>query len=175
MDVLDINAVAEIIVDDPFTNAAIVGRQFGVNKNTVRKVWSDIGIRHHVAAKKPFLTPAQKEQRLGFALEHLNTDWSRIIFSDEKTFQTDRHQKTHLYRPKNCRYDEKYLQPNRRSGRVSAGIWGWISESGPGEMCMIDGRLNSEKYVDILEGVLIPTLHIAYPRQDMIFMQVSFN
>lgn len=169
------NHVAEIIIDDPFTNAAIVGRQVGVNKNTVRKVWSDIGIYHRIAAKKPFLTEAHKEERLGFALEHINTDWSRIIFSDEKTFQSDRHQKTHLYRPNNCRYDEIYLQANRRSGRISAGIWGWISESGPGEMCMIDGRLNSEKYVNILEEVLLPSLEIVHPGENMIFMQVSLN
>ncbi len=167
--------VAEIIIDDPFTNAAVVGRQFGVNQNTVRKVWKDIGINHHIAAKKPFLTEAYKEERLGFALEHINTDWSKIVFSDEKTFQSDRHQKTHLYRPKNTRYDEKYLQANRRSGRISAGIWGWISESGPGEMCFSTGRFDSKKYIDILTEVFVPSLNIMHPGENMIFMQVHFN
>lgn len=169
------NDVAEIIIDEPFTNAAIVGRQFGVNKNTVKKVWNDIGIHHHVAAKKPFLTEANKEERLGFALEHINTDWSKVIFSDGKTFQSDRHQKTHLYRPKNTRYDEKHLQPNRRSGRVSTGLWGWISESGPGEMCFTDGRMNSKKYIGIMEEVFLPSLNIMHPEGNLIFMQVSFN
>lgn len=42
------NDVAEIIIDDPFTNAAIVGRVFGVNKNTVRKSWKDTAIEHHI-------------------------------------------------------------------------------------------------------------------------------
>lgn len=42
---------------------------------------------------------------MGYALENLTRDWSNVIFSDEKTYQTDRHQKLHVYRPKNSRFD----------------------------------------------------------------------
>lgn len=124
LDEIDINAVAERIIDEPFTNAAIVGRQYGVHRDTVRKVWNDIGIEHHIAAKKPFMTEAHRQERLGYALQNLTRDWDNVVFSGEKTFQSDRHQKTHLYRPRNCRYDDRYIQPTRRSGRITAGVWG---------------------------------------------------
>lgn len=123
----------------------------------------------------PALTPQQKEERVGYALENLTRDWSNVIFSDEETFQTDRHQKTYPCRPKNCRYDERYVQPTKRSGRVSADLWGWISPAGPGEMCMVSGRNNSEKYMEILEEVLIPSVQISYGGfEEMIFMQIFF-
>lgn len=117
----------------------------------------DAGLNHHIAAKKPATSKSVIICR--------NESTSRLeqsYFLDEKTFQTDRHQKTHLYRPANTRYDDRYIQPTRRSGRISAAIWGWISRDGPGEMTFISGRLNSVVYCDILEGVLIPTVDICY-------------
>lgn len=169
------NAVVDRIQTNPFTNAAIIGREFGVNKNTIRKVWKDAEIYHGIAAKKPKLIEAQKEARMGYALENLTRDWSNVVFSDEKTFQTDRHQKLHVYRPKNSRFDPKYIHENQRSGRISAGYWGWICKDGPGELVPIGGRLNSKGYVEILEDVLKPTMEYSFGGfKDMVFMQVSW-
>lgn len=89
------NAVIKTVQENPFTNAAIVGRKHGVNKNTVRKIWKDAGIYQ-----------AQKEARVGYALENLTRDWSKVIVSDEKTYQTDRHQRMHVYHPKNSRFED---------------------------------------------------------------------
>lgn len=168
------NVVVQKIQDNPFLNASIVGREFAVNKNTIRKIWMDAGIYHGTAARKPKLTIAQKEARMGYAFENLTRDWSNVVFSDEKTYQTDRHQRLHVYRPRNSRFQERYIQENQRSGRISAGYWGWISRDGPGELVSIGGRLNSNGYVEILEDVLKPTMEISYGGfADMIFMQVS--
>lgn len=167
------NDVVHRVIDNPFTNAAVVGRKFGVHRDPVRKVWNDVGLHHRIAANKPFLTTAQCEERLGYALENINRDWNNVIFSDEKTFQTDRHQRTHLYRPNNTRYDERYIQLTRRSGRVSCGLWGWISRGGPDEMTMIPGRLNSAGYIEVLRDVLIPSVEAHGNITDIVFMQVS--
>lgn len=121
------------------------------------------------------MTPEQCQARLNFAVSNLYRDWSNVIFSDEKTFQTDRHQKMHVYRPKNTRFDQRFVQPNQRSGRLTAGIWGWISSDGPGEMCFINRRLNSHGYIEILDEVLLPSMNICYPGEQMIFMQVKTN
>lgn len=168
------NAVVKPIKAKPFLNAAIVGREYGVNKSTIRKVWKEAGIYHGIAAKKPKLTTAQKEARMGYALENLTRDWSNVIFSYEKTYQTDNHQKLHVYRPKNSRFEEPYIQETQRSGRISAGYWGWISRDGPGELVSIGGRLNSNGYVEILEDILKPTMNICYGGfEDMVFMHVN--
>lgn len=176
LDVLDMNDVAEKVMDTPFINAAITGREYGVHRDTIRKVWSDVGIYHYIAAKKPRLTEAQRNERIGYALQNITRDWSNVIFSDEKTFQSDLHQKTHIYRPRNCRYDERYTQSVQRSGRISAGLWGWISVDGPGEMSMISGRLNSAGYIDLLEDNLRRTIEFSYGGLgNVVFMQVSLD
>lgn len=111
---------------------------------------------------------------MGYALENLGRDWDNVIFSDEKTFQTDRHQRLHLYRPNNCRYDERYIHETQRSGRISTGVWAWISKDGPGEIAWIPGRFNSAGYIEVLEDVLLPTVEICYGGfEEMIFMQVN--
>ncbi len=168
------NMVAEKILDNPFTNAAIVGREYGVHRDTIRKVWNDMGVFHHIAARKPRLTVAQREERLGYALQNLTRDWSNVIFTDEKTFQSDGFQRKHVYRPNNTRFDERYIQPVQRSGRISAGIWAWIGLDGPGELSMISGRLNSIGYVELLEQNFVETINISYGGpQNVVFMQVS--
>lgn len=158
------------------TNAAVVGREFGVHRDTIRKVWNDTGVYHHIATRKPRLTQAQRDERLGYALQNLTRDWSNVIFSDEKTFQSDNHQRLHLYRPRNSRFDERFIQPTQRSGRISAGMWGWISVDGPGEMSMISGRLNSVGYMELLEDNLLRTVEISYGGLgNVVFMQVSLD
>lgn len=173
LNALSRNIVTQRIINNPFTNAAVVGREFGVHRDTIRKVWNDTDLNHHVAARKPALTPQHQQDRLLYAHQNQHRNWNNVIFSDEKTFQSDRHQKTHLYRPRNTRYDIEYIQPTRRSGRISAGVWGWISREEPREMTFVSGRLNSADYCEILEEVLIPSVEISYgSMQNVIFMQV---
>lgn len=176
LNLLQRNIIRQQIVQNPFTNAAIVGREHAVHRDTIRKVWNDVGLNHHIAARKPRLTPEQRQARLLYAQANLNRNWDNVIFSDEKTFQSDRHQQTHLYRPANCRYDEDYIQPTQRSGRITAGVWGWISRAGPGELAFVSGRLNSVQYCDILEDVLITPAETYFDGiQNMVFMQVNLG
>lgn len=47
----------------------------------------------------------------------------------------------------------------RRSGRVTAGQFGWMNASGIGELADVGpGRFTGAKYVDILEEVLLPSV-----------------
>ena len=47
------------------------------------------GVKARVAAKKEFLTDAQKRQQYNFVIQYGDRDdewWKSVIFSDEKTF-----------------------------------------------------------------------------------------
>lgn len=52
-----------------------------------------------------------------------------------------------------------------RSGRVTAGVFGWIHTSGVGEIADVGpGRFTGLKYVEILEEVLLPSVRaMVYP------------
>ena len=48
---------------------------------------------------------------------------------------------------------------SRRSGRVSAGLFGWFNDAGVGELVDVGpGQLTGPSYVQILEEVLLPSV-----------------
>jgi transposase len=102
-----------VIRNSPFTTAiaAVNISNFQGSVRTSRRRLRNSGLRNHAAARKIRLTPRHKEARVGFALEHLAKDnafWSRVVFSDEKVFQSSHNGRVRVYRPRNSRYDKQY-------------------------------------------------------------------
>ena len=58
-----------------------------ISKRTIRRcIATELGIPSRIAAKKPFLTEAQKARRLSWALRHRGwsrVKWARVLWSDE--------------------------------------------------------------------------------------------
>lgn len=79
--------------------------------------------------------------------------WVKVIFSDKIVFQSTYNGRIQVYRHPNMRFEEKYTQKKKCSGRFSVNVWGWISCYGAGLCWNIDGTMNSKKY--ILEKRLI--------------------
>ena len=50
-------------------------------------------------------------------------------------------------------------------------VWGCINARGVGILSKVDGRLNGETYIDILENPLIPTTHMLAIPYGWIFQQ----
>jgi hypothetical protein len=47
---------------------------------------------------------------------------------------------------------------------VSAGFWGWMHHTGPGEVVRVTApRFNAGKYIEVLEDILLPSLNMLYP------------
>lgn len=134
-----------------------------VSSSTIRRRLHSAGIHYRTPARKPVLTDRHKQQRLQFAREYLNYDFSSTIFSDEKVFVSSADGRVSLWRPNDTRYLEKNVLPSRRSGRISFGVWGWMAASGPGELTEISGRMNSQQYNNILQEVLLPSLEVYFP------------
>lgn len=49
--------------------------------------------------------------------------------------------------------------------------WGWMSSMGPGELVEVGGRMNSQKYLEILRDVMVPTVRVAYPEGRIFLVQ----
>ncbi|KAK3888513.1 hypothetical protein Pcinc_007428 [Petrolisthes cinctipes] len=59
----------------------------------------------------------------------------------------------------NTRYEKEYVKPTKRRGRISAGLFGWIDGAGVSELTDVgEGRFTCEKYVEILDEVLLPSV-----------------
>lgn len=53
----------------------------------------------------------------------------------------------------------EHVRPSRRSGRITAGLFGWISAAGVGELADVgEGRFTAAKYVEMLDEVLLPSV-----------------
>ena len=110
--------------EDPFTNVVAIRErlQLDVLAMTVRRRLHEAGIHHRVEAgiyhrveagihhrvlpKKESLTEQHRAGRLAFAQRYVGEDlefWSRVVFTDEKSFSSTSHGRMLNWRPNNTR------------------------------------------------------------------------
>jgi transposase len=171
---LDDEQVQTFPQERPFTTAGQIMRElnFPASVWTVRRRLREIGLRSRVAARKPRLTPLHREIRMGFALQYVAQDeefWRQIVFSDEKVFQSCPNGRLKVYRPRNSRFEEPYVQTIQRSGRFSVNMWAWISAASPGVMIHVEERLTSDVYIRVLENIMLPSVQAVNPNWNFIF------
>lgn len=161
--------------ENPLSSAveAIEHTNFPATKSTACRRIKNSELQCYYAARKPFLTNFHKEERVGFALQFLNREdiWNRVIFSDEKTFKSYYDGRMRVYRPRNTRFEERYIQQRNICGHFSVNVWACISGLGPGSLCTVEGRLNAETYINILNDVMLPSATQRYPENNYIFQQ----
>ena len=76
-----------------------------------------------------------------------------------------------MYRRDGTRFNPDHVQVTDRSGRKTVAVWAWFSASGPGDFVRINGKLNAEKYLEILGDTLLPSIHIRFPGIRVKFIQ----
>ena len=76
-----------------------------------------------------------------------------------------------MYRKDGTRFNPDHVQVTDRSGRKTVAVWAWFSASGPGDFVRINGKLNAEKYLEILGDTLLPSIHIRFPGIRVKFIQ----
>lgn len=127
------------------------------SKTTIWRSINNISsVRFRKTMIKPVLQDHHKEARLEFARSHMTWDaeWQHVIFSDEKKFNLDG--------PDGWRYywhdlrDEQNILARRHSGGGSIMVWAGFSWGGKSSLCFTSERLNSVRYIEILESHLLP-------------------
>lgn len=71
------------------------------------------------------------------------------------------------------RYDRANISEEARSGHISCNVWGYMSIHGVGDVTRIEGRFTAEKYIDVLQNFLLPSLQrrqFPFPPGPIIFM-----
>lgn len=141
---------------------------------TARRILKKARINCCTALRRTRLTEEQKAARVEFCKQMLKMPkeaYDRIIFTDEKTFMSDKDGLIRVWRTLGERYNERFIAPIRRSGRILAGFWGFVGSGGVGEIVSIGPRQNADAYVSVLKDVLVPTIRIQYGNENnMIFM-----
>lgn len=128
---------------------------------TTRTRLLNAGLPSRVPAKKPFLSPEHKAERLRFAQTYAaeNVDfWRSVIFTDECSFSSVSTAGRHCRRRTGERYNANNIYSLDRSGRVSQAMHGWMWYGGVGELATIEGNMNSYEYINILETSFLPSV-----------------
>lgn len=165
--------IVNTVRQKPFSTAVSIARDLKIGVKIVRSRLNEAGLFHHIPATETKLTDRHRELRVAFCEQNLGRDWDRVIFSDEKTFRSFSDRKMNLWHPKNERYNPKYVQEVPFSGRISCGIWGFITAMGVGGICEINSRnMCSVEYVETFEDMFIPSMDMIREdwRENMVFM-----
>lgn len=105
--------------------------------------------------KIPSLKPQHTEARLAWARKHMTwtTEWTNVVFSDEKKFNLDGPDGFQYYWH-DLRKDPQFFK-KRNFGGGSLMLWAAFSMHGRTHLCKCDGRMDSKKYINMLETELI--------------------
>ena len=168
------NALVHFLEENPFTVAvkAMAETDFPASRSTACRRIKKSPLKNYVAVKKIILRQEHKQARIIFALNNiLREDWNRVIFTDEKVFQSSFNGHIRVYRPRGTRFDEKYTNNSERSGRFSVNVWAWLSYQGLGVCWVIEERFTALSYRNILENVMLPCVLEHFPTHNFILQQ----
>ena len=108
---------------------------------------------------KPFITKKQAARRLKWCKEHSKftiEQWRDTLFTDESRFKLlNDCKRSQVRRRSNEKLKIDCLKPKMKFP-ISIMVWGGFSSKGVTPIRLVDGNLNSEKYIQILEDCVIP-------------------
>ena len=126
-----------------------------VDESTIRKTLNKNGVHGRTPRKKPLLSKKNIAARLKFAKVHLDVPqryWQNILWTDETTVELfGRNTQHYVWRKKGTAHQHQNLIPTVKYGGGSIMVWGCFAASGPGQLAIIDGKMNSQVYQDILQ------------------------
>ncbi|KAI4466914.1 transposable element-related [Holotrichia oblita] len=129
------NALVQYLEQNPFhvVRAAIQRTDVPGSRPTACRRIKESPLKNYVATKKMILGNEQKQARIICALNNiLRENWDRVIFTDEKVFQSTNNGQIRVYRRRRTRFNENFVNNSERSGRFSVNVCGWLSYYGPG-------------------------------------------
>ena len=106
-----------------------------------------------------------KKKRLDWAKKYRNwiaTDWRKVLFSNENHFLVQGKRSQHVRRSigepiRECHMNQSVKHPLKKM------FWGSFSCYGVGSLLPIEGMMNAEKYIKVVEKKVAANLANAFP------------
>lgn len=143
---------------------------------TVRRYLHDAGLKAVVKPKKPRLLSKNVKARLEFAQRHKHwtvADWRRVVWSDEtKVNRLGSDGRKWVWKKAGEGLSTRVVDETLKFGGGSVMLWGCMLWDGTGEMCKVDGPINTDLYISILEDELRSSLEKSGKDvEDVVFQQ----
>ena len=128
-----------------------------VSRRTVRRRLNAAGLRGCVAAKKPLLSKVHKKKRLEWCMarkDWTHEQWAKVLWSDESIFELVPSRRVWVRRRKGERYHPDCINSTVKFGGAKIQVWGCMASTGVGSLKVVNDRLNSQKYVELISDTL---------------------
>jgi hypothetical protein len=132
-----------------------------------RNCWETIPMPYKIP-----LRPMNRAKRLAFAQKYIE-DWDsiyRVLWSDETSvtaYPTKRQVTVRVHQ--SCKDSDIPFIPKVQQGGFSVMFWGCFSRHAKGPLTVIEGKIDSKKYLELVQDVVMPEIQAS--EVDLIFMQ----
>lgn len=130
-----------------------------VSTKTVHRGLKEAGMKAVVKMKQPKLTKVHRRKRLEWAERHASwtlDDWKRVIWTDESKinrFGSDG--RVWVWKKAGEGLNDRLVEGTVKFGGGNIMIWGCMFWDGVGYATIIDGKIDADLYVLILEDELL--------------------
>jgi transposase len=134
-----------------------------ISTQTIAQTLKEAGLKASLKEKKPLLTAHHRRLRLEFANKYKNwtvEDWKQVIFSDETKVNrlgSDGH--LWVWKKPGGPLEDRAISPTVKHGGGSVMVWGCFTAQGVGYLTKIDGNMNGQLYLHILQDELLQTIN----------------
>jgi transposase len=147
-----------------------------ISARTIGRALKKAGMKAVVKRKRPRLTKRHRRERLDFALAHKDwtvEDWKRVVWSDEtKINRLGSDGRKWVWKKAGEGLSDRLVEGTVKFGGGNLMLWGCMLWEGPGFATKIDGRMDAELYVSILDDELQESLKYYKKKTgDIIFQQ----
>jgi hypothetical protein len=126
-----------------------------VSSQTARNILKRHSFKAVTKKKKPLLTAVHRKKQLAFALKHKEwtlEDWQKVIWSDEtKINRLGSDGKQWIWKQAGQGLIDREVQGTVKFGGENIIIQGCMGWDGVGRLEEVEGRMNADQYVEILE------------------------
>src|SRR5215813_504262 len=145
-----------------------------VSTQTVRNILKKNSFKAVTKKKKPLLTVAYRRKQLAFALKYKEwtvEDWKRVIWLDEtKINRLVSDGKKWVWKQAGQGLINREVQGTVTFGDGNIIAWGCMGWNGVGQLMEVEGKMDADQYVNILDNHLLPSLEESgIPIEDSIF------
>src|SRR5271169_3083021 len=133
-----------------------------VSHDTIARALKEAGLKGGRKQKKPRLLPRHKKARRDWVYAHKkwsDDDWERVIWSDETIIECfGSHGQKWVWRRPGESLRDRDEEGKAKHGGGSIMVWGCMTGQGVGFACWVQGWMNSDLYISILEDELLNTI-----------------
>ena len=133
-----------------------------ISTKTMRRALKKAGMKAVVKKKRPLLLKRHRKERLDFAISHQDwtmEDWKRVVWSDETKINClGSDGRKWAWKKAGEKLGDRLVKGTLKFGGGSLMMWGCMSWDGVGYACKIDGKMDANLYVSILDDELTNSL-----------------